>query len=30
MLAFFAFAKLQEGETALALTMFDRAKELGI
>ena len=30
MLAFYAFAKLQEGQKALALTMFDRAKEMGI
>ena len=30
MLAFYAFAKLQEGQKASALTMFDRAKEMGI
>ena len=30
MLTFYAFAKLQEGQKTLALTMFDRAKEMGI
>jgi tetratricopeptide (TPR) repeat protein len=30
MLAFYAFAKLQDGDKALALEMLDRAKQLGI